>query len=71
MSAMRARVVAGSSLSRSRARDRIISPSAQNVIPSPYDGDRPWCSQTLSTTPSTYLRNSQGEPALADAAPGP
>ena len=41
------------------ARRRTISPSAQNVIPSPYDGERPLCHQTVSRTPSTYFRNSQ------------
>ena len=36
-----ARVVGSSSVSRSCARARTISPSAQKVIPSPYAGDRP------------------------------
>ena len=64
VSAMRARVVASSSVSSRPARDRTISPSAQNVIPSPYDGERPWCHQTASTTPSTYLRNSHARRLL-------
>ena len=43
---------------------RTISPSAQNVIPSPYDGERPSCHHTCSTTPSTYLRNSHASRLL-------
>ena len=56
---MAARVVGSSSVSWSPARPRIISPSAQNVMPSPYAGLRPSCHQTVSTSPSMYLRNSQ------------
>ncbi len=61
---IRVRVVSGSSVSSSDARDLTISPRAQNVIPSPYAGDRPSCHQTRSTTPSTYLRNSQASRLL-------
>ena len=54
-----ARVASSSSPSVRLARRRIISPSAQNVTPSPYDGDRPRCHQTCSTTPSRYFSSSQ------------
>ena len=47
-----------------RSAPRTISPSAQNVIPSPYAGDRPWCHQTCSTTPSRYFSNSQASRLL-------
>ena len=40
---LRSRVVASSSVSARPARPRTISPSAQNVMPSPYAGERPWC----------------------------
>ena len=43
VAAMRARVVASSSVSARSARRRIISPSAQKVMPSPYAGERPRC----------------------------
>ena len=43
VAAIRSRVVASSSSSVRPARRRTISPSAQNVTPSPYDGDRPRC----------------------------
>ena len=46
------------------ARRRIISPSAQNVTPSPYDGERPRCHQTCSTTPSRYFSSSQASRLL-------
>ena len=59
-----ARVVASSSPSTRPARLRTISPSAQKLIPSPYDGQRPWCHQTVSTTPSVYLLNSQARRLL-------
>ena len=64
-SATFARVVGSSSVSARPARPRTISPSAQNVIPSPYAGDRPACHHTVSTTPSRYFESSQIEPALA------
>jgi hypothetical protein len=57
--AIRARVVASSSSAASPARRRIISPSAQNVMPSPYDGERPVCHHTDSRIPSVYFENSQ------------
>ena len=47
-----------------RRAPRTISPSAQNVMPSPYAGERPSCHQTVSTTPSTYFRNSQARRLL-------
>ncbi len=59
VAAIFSRVVASSSSSARPARRRIISPSAQNVIPSPYEGDRPRCHQMLSVTPSTYFSSSQ------------
>ena len=43
VSATFARVVASSSVSASPILRRIISPSAQKVIPSPYAGERPTC----------------------------
>ena len=61
------RVVSGSSVSRSWARARTISPSAQNVMPWPYAGDRPSCQKMSSATPSDVLAQLPGEPALADA----
>ena len=64
LAVIRARVVAWSSLSRRPARPRIISPSAQNVIPSPYEGLRPSCHQTPSSSPSMYLRNSHASRLL-------
>ncbi len=64
ISATRARVVASSSPSSRPARARIISPSAQKLIPSPYAGLRPSCHQTCSTSPSTYLRNSHASRVL-------
>ena len=56
-----------SSRRRSRAgrqRPRTISPRAQKLMPSPYAGERPSCHQTVSTRPSTYLRNSQARRLL-------
>ena len=38
-----ARAASPSSDSAIRARPRTISPRAQNAMPSPYAGDRPWC----------------------------
>jgi hypothetical protein len=61
---MRSRVAVLSSYSRSPARRRIISPRAQNAIPSPYAGERPSWNQTVSTSPSRYLRNSQARRVL-------
>ncbi len=58
------RVVWSSSPSASPARRRTISPSAQKVTPSPYDGDRPRCHQTVSTTPSRYFSSSQARRLL-------
>ena len=46
------------SVSAMPARIRTISPSAQNAMPSPYAGQRPWCQKTSSVKPSTYFRNS-------------
>ena len=53
------RATPAGSVSAMPARIRTISPSAQNVMPSPYDGHRPWCHHTVSCRPSTYLRSSQ------------
>ena len=61
---MAALVVGSSSLSASPARRRIISPSAQNVTPSPYAGERPRCHQTVSTRPSRYFSSSQASRLL-------
>ena len=63
-----ARVVASSSVSARPARLRTISPSAQNVIPSPYAGERPVCHQTVSTTPSRYFDSSHSRRLLPDPA---
>jgi hypothetical protein len=49
---IRSTVVASSSASARPARRRTISPSAQNVTPSPNDGERPWCQKMSSLTPS-------------------
>ena len=64
ISPMRVRVVTGSSVSSRCARERTISPSDQNVIPSPYDGDRPSCQKIGSTRPSRYFWNSQASRLL-------
>ena len=64
MAAIAARVVSSSAPSASPARRRIISPSAQNVTPSPYEGDRPRCHQTCSTTPSRYFSSSHASRLL-------
>ena len=53
-----------SSVSSRPARRRTISPSAQNVIPSPYAGLRPSCHQIGSTRPSRYFSNSQARRVL-------
>ena len=58
------RVASSSSPSVRFARRRIISPSAQKVTPSPYDGERPRCHQTCSTTPSRYFSSSQASRLL-------
>ena len=60
-------VVASSSVSSSPARRRIISPSAQKVIPSPYAGERPSWNQTVSIEPVHVLVELPGQPGLADA----
>ena len=67
VSAIRARVVASSSLSASPARPRTISPRAQNVMPSPYAGLRPACHQTVSSEAVEVLQELPGKPGLADA----
>ncbi len=64
VSVTRARVVASPSFSTSPHRPRTISPSAQNVSPPPWAGERPECHQTLSLNPSTYFRNSQARRLL-------
>ena len=53
-----------SSVSSRPHRPRTISPSAQNVRPSPCAGERPACHHVVSTRPSTYLRNSQASRLL-------
>ena len=53
-----------SSVSTRPARRRTISPSAQNVIPSPYAGLRPSCHQIGSTSPSRYFSSSQARRVL-------
>ncbi len=53
-----ARVVRSSSVSARPARPRIISDSAQKVMPSPYEGERPRCHHTSPTIPSRYFSNS-------------
>ena len=65
---MRVRVVTGSSVSSRCARERTISPSDQNVIPSPYDGDRPSCQKIALDEAVEVLLELPGQPALADAA---
>ena len=70
VSAIRARVVASSSLSASPARLRTISPSAQKREPVAVAGDRPRCQKIVSTRPSTYFSNSQAS-RLLPMPPGP
>ena len=60
----RDRVVASSSPSTSWQRDLTISAIAQNVMPWPYEGDRPECHQTGSSNPSMYFRNSHASRLL-------
>ena len=60
-------VVGSSSASAIPARRRTISPSAQNVMPSPYEGDRPRCQQIVLDHAVEVLLELPGEPALADA----
>ena len=62
--ATRSRVVASSSFSARPARLRIISDSAQNDTPSPYDGERPSCQNMASAMPSLYLLNSHASRLL-------
>ena len=67
IAAIRSRVVASSSFSARPARPRIISPSAQNVIPSPYAGERPRVPPDRLDDPVDVLQELPAEPALADA----
>ena len=65
--AIRARVVAGSSDSSRPARERIISPSAQNVTPSPYEGRASLVPQHALDDAVDVLEELPREAALADA----
>ncbi len=67
VSAIRARVVASSSSAARPARRRTISPSAQNVIPSPYDGRTAGVPPDRLEDAVDVLQELPAQPALPDA----